>query len=222
MHSLNFSEGLQDCQPFPPSPAVGWGPGRVATATGLVPLSHFTGEVEMDDYGKVELKFGTADKMKIGEMSYTAKVYTGGQSMEELSDFVVHRVENGDVIFNVMTPERGEYVLRLFVKIGVNSRLREFCDYLLISKQRDRNGKFPKDFQARLGPKLPGFASSSLKPTKASGFIRTEYDEVHLGFSRAEDIELSVNFSGEKVKPAEAPLLLSQRESGAFVSYTVR
>ncbi|XP_053379057.1 uncharacterized protein LOC123526583 isoform X3 [Mercenaria mercenaria] len=222
IYKIIFTEGLKECQPFPPSPAVGWGPGRVAVETGLVPLSHFTGEVEMDDYGKAEIKFGTADKMKIGDMYYTAKVYTGGDTMEELPDYVVHRVENGDVIFNVMTPEKGEFVLRLFVKDGIDGKTREFCDYLLISRQIEENGRFPKGFQTRLGPKNPAFATSGLSPTKSSGFIRTEFDEVHIGFSRDEDIELSVNFSGENVKPAEAPLLLSQKEAGAVVTYTVR
>lgn len=217
-----FSTGLEGCKPYPPPPAIGWGPGRVTKETGLVPLSHFTGEIEMDSYGKAEIKFGTADQMKTGDMWYTAKVYRGGETMEELSDFAVHRVENGDLFFNVMTPEKGEYVLRLFVKEGTDNKPREFCDYLLVSKQTEENGQFPKGFQTRLGPKFPAFSSSGLSPTKSSGFIRTSYSEVDIGFSRTEDIELSVNFSGEKVKPAEAPLLLSQKESGAVVIYTVR
>ncbi|XP_060601784.1 uncharacterized protein LOC132755022 isoform X2 [Ruditapes philippinarum] len=222
IYKIIFNEGMYGCKPFPPSPAIGWGPGRVALDTGLVPLSHFSGEIEMDDYGKVEIKFGIADKSSIGDMYYTAKVYTGGETMEELPDYCVHRVENGDVMFNAMTPKRGEFVLRLFVKDGHDGKSREFCDYLLISNQIDENGRFPKGFQARLGPKNPAFAISGLSPTKASGFIRTEMDEVSIGFSRDEDIELSVNFSGEKVKPSEAPLLLTQKENGPVVNYSVR
>ena len=222
IYNLFFSKGLYGCQPFPPSPAIGWGPGRVTIDTGLVPLSHFSGEVLMDDYGKAEIVFGTADKMKIGDMFYTAKVYTGGETMEELPDYVVHRVENGDVKFNVMTPKKGEFVLRLFVKDGHDGKAREFCDYLLISNQKDENGRFPKGFQARLGPKNPAFATSGLCPTRSSGFIQTEMDEVTIGFSRDEDIELSVNFSGEKVKQSEAQFLLSQTESGPVVNYRIR
>lgn len=216
-----FSKGFDKCQQFPPSPSIGWGPGHVAAHSGLVPLSHFTGEVNTDDHGKVEIKFGAADKMKIGEMLYSAKLFTGGANMEEIDDCIVHRVEDGDVIFNVMTPKKGEYVLRLFLKDEVMEKNYEFCDYLLISKQLEENGKFPKGFHSRLGPKV-AFGFSGLAPTKPSGFIKTEQDEVYIGFSRSEDIELSVNLSGEKVKPAEAPLLLSQKECGQMVSYTVR
>lgn len=222
IYKIIFTAGLEGCQPYPPTPAIGWGPGRVTNETGLVPLSHFTGEIDMDDYGKAEIIFGLADKQKIGEMWYTAKVYTGGDKMEELPDLVVHRVENGDVIFNVMTPEKGEFVLRLFVKEGADNKQREFCDYLLISRQIEENGRFPKGFQTRLGPKFPAFTTAGLSPTKSSGFIRTSFNEVDIGFSRSEDIELSVNFSGDKVKQAEAHLLLSQKESGAVVIYTVR
>ncbi|XP_052213451.1 uncharacterized protein LOC127832191 isoform X2 [Dreissena polymorpha] len=221
IYKIIFHEGLYKCPVFPPTPSVGWGPGRVTRATGLVPLSHFTGEVLMDDYGKAEVKFGAAQKGQIGEMSYTAKVFTGGESLEEVMDSVVHRVENGDVIFNVMTPQSGEYVLRLFVKDEDSETVNEFCDYLLVSHQKDSNGKYPKGFQARLGPKK-AFATSGMSPTIPSGYIRTEMPDVNIGFQRSEDIELSVNFSGENVKSADAPRLLSQRENGKWVTYTVR
>lgn len=206
---------------FPPPPEIGWGPVLFTKATGLVPLSDFTGEVIMDDFGKAEIRFGAADKMKIGEMLYSAKLYTGGSKMDEIEDAVVHRVEGGDVIFNVMTPKAEEYVLRLFIKDEVKETNYEFCNYLLISRQREQNGKFPKGYQARLGPKAM-FPFAALSPTKPSGFIKTEQDQVYIGFSRSEDIELSVNLSGEKVKPSEAQLLLSQTESGKLVSYTVK
>ncbi|XP_052760549.1 lim and transglutaminase domain protein ltd-1-like isoform X2 [Mya arenaria] len=221
IYKIVFHEGQYGCPLFPPTPSTGWGPGRVAEATGLVPLSHFTGEVEMDDHGKVEIRFGAAHKDRIGEMLYIAKVYTGGEKMDELPDCAVHRVEDGDVIVNVMTPKKGEFVLRLFAKDINTEKVSEFCNYLLISNQMESNGHFPKGFQTKLGPKA-AFMTSGLTPTTPSGLIRSEHAEVYLGFTRTEDIELSVNFSGENVKPAEAPRLLSQTESGKNVTYTVR
>ena len=168
-----------------------------------------------------QVRFGAAHKDRIGEMIYSAKVFTGGDAMEELPDSAVHRVENGDVIVNVMTPKRGEYVLRLFVKDVGEDTVKEFCDYLLISKQLEENGRFPKGFQTRLGPKA-AFLTSGLTPTAPSGLLRTDSEEVYITFKRSEDIELSINFSGEKIKPADAPRLLSQKESGKFVTYTIR
>ena len=215
------SKGQETCQQFPPPPEVGWGPSLFTKRAGLVPLSDFTGEVFADDFGKAEIKFGAADKMKIGEMHYSAKLYTGGNTMEEIEDCVVHRVEDGDVIFNVMTPKEGEYVLRLFLKDEAMETNYEFCNYLLLSKQREENGRFPKGYRSRLGPKT-AFAYSGLHPTRPSGFIKTEQDQVYIGFSRSEDVELSVNLSGENVKASEAQLLLSQDESGKMVSYTVK
>ena len=177
----------------------------------------------MDDYGRAEIKFGTSDKTKIGSMMYAALMYKAGTNLEELADHVVHRLENGDVIFNVQTPDKGEYVLRLFFRRDVDKgKGEEFCDYFLISNQIEKNGKFPKGFQNRLGAKMPAFASSGLRPVKTSGYVRADNEEVKFGFYRDEDIELSVNLSGEKIKPSDAPLLLSQKEKEELVEYTVR
>lgn len=214
---------MYNCQPYPPTPMIGWGPGRETEKAGLVPLSHFTGEVEMDDHGKAEIKFGQTSERKTTDTTYGARVYTGGETMNEIPDSAVHRVENGDVVFNVMTPDKGEYVVRLFGKDAEEPKAKEFCDYFLLSKQKDNNGKFPKGFQhSKLGAKSPGFATSGLTPTIASGLIKTDSNEVNVGFTRNEDIEMSVNLSGEKVKPADAPLLLRQTESGKDVTYNVR
>jgi hypothetical protein len=136
-------------KPFPPYPAIGWGPGRVAQEMGLVPLSHLSGEVDMDDYGKAEIKFRISDTTRMGELFFAAMVFTGGETMEERPDYCVHLVENGDIIFNVMTPEKGEFVIKLTVKDSPDGNLQEFCDFLLISNQKDENGRFPKGFQER-------------------------------------------------------------------------
>ena len=177
----------------------------------------------MDDHGKAEIIFGAANKSRIGDMTYSAMIYTGGEKTEELPDYAVHRVENGDVIINAMTPDRGEYVLKLFVKredeIGQG---KEICNYLLISKQKEENGHFPRGFTERLGPKFPQFTQSGLIPATPSGFIRTDQDNLRLAFTRTEDVELSLNFSSERIRPAEAPRLLSQQEEGDVVTYLLR
>ncbi|XP_060563538.1 uncharacterized protein LOC132722931 [Ruditapes philippinarum] len=116
---------------------------------GLVPLSHLSGEVDMDDYGKAEIKFRISDTTRMGELFFAAMVFTGGETMEERPDYCVHLVENGDIIFNVMTPEKGEFVIKLTVKDSPDGNLQEFCDFLLISNQKDENGRFPKGFQER-------------------------------------------------------------------------
>ena len=190
---------------------------------GLAPLSHFTGEVLMDDFGKAEIKFGAANKGRIGDMTYFAMLYTGGDKAEELTDQVVHRVENGDVIINVMTPYNGKYVLKLFAKReDERGHGKEICNYFLISKQRDENGHFPRGFTEKLGPKFPQFTQSGLVPAIPTGYIRTDQDHVALAFTRTEDIELSLNFSSEMIRPAEAPRLLSQEEEGDIVKYLLR
>ncbi|KAL4221367.1 hypothetical protein ACF0H5_019626 [Mactra antiquata] len=223
IYKLIFTESMYNCKPYPPMPIIGWGPGRETEKAGLVPLSHFTGEVEMDAHGKAEIKFAQTTERKTTDTSYGAKVYTGGETMNEIPDSAVHRVENGDVVFNVMTPDTGEYVVRLFGKEAEEPKAKEFCDYLLLSKQKDHTGRFPKGFQqSKLGPKSPGFAASGLTPTIASGYIKTDSNEVNIGFKRKEDIEMSVNLSGEKVKPSDAHLLLGQTESGNTVTYNVR
>ena len=218
-----FSKGIKGCSPFPKSPNIGWGPGRHARERGLAPLSHFTGEIEVEDNGKVEVKFGAANKQKLGDMTYFAMLYTGGEKAEELPDHAVHRVENGDVIINVMTPAKGEYILKLFAKREEEKgQGREICNYMLISKQKEENGHFPRGFTERLGPKYPQFLQSGLLPAIPSGFIRTDQDQLRLTFTRSEDIELSLNFSSERIRPAEAPRLLSQEEEGKNVSYILR
>lgn len=218
-----LSKGLSGCLPFPKPPLIGWGPGRTALNRGLVPLSHFTGEVPMDDIGKVEIKFGAVNKQKLGDMTYSAMMYAAGEKMEELPDHVVHRVENGDVIINAMTPERGEFSFKLFAKQeGERGNGKEICNYLLISKQKEENGHFPRGFTERLGPKYPQFLQSGLIPATPSGFIQTDQDVVKLAFTRTEDIELSLNFSSERIRPAEAPRLLSQEEDGDVVTYILR
>ena len=177
----------------------------------------------MDDFGKIEIKFGAAHKQKLGDMTYLALMFSVGQNGEELPDHVVHRVENGDVIINAMTPERGEYMLKLFVKHeDEKGNGQEICNYLLISKQKEENGHFPRGFTERLGPKYPQFLQSGLIPSTPSGFIRTDQEQLKLTFTRTEDIELSLNFSSERIRPAEAPRLLTQEEDGNKVSYVLR
>ncbi|XP_069114562.1 uncharacterized protein [Argopecten irradians] len=217
-----FNSEKENCEPFPECPIIGWGPGRDTIECGLAPMSHFGGEIEAKDTGALEVKFSPVDGKDWSTKTVRAELVKGGNNAEDVSDHVVQRYENGDLIFNVNTPRQGEYALKLFTKDEGEEIDRNFCNYLVTSKQVGENFAFPRGFNEKLGPKK-GAAIAGIKAiSHPTGFLQCEDEEIVLEFKNEKNIDLSLNLSGKMVRPEVAKRLISQEQDGDICRFTVR
>ncbi|KAL3861103.1 hypothetical protein ACJMK2_007175 [Sinanodonta woodiana] len=215
-------DGREGCQPYPETPEIGWGPGKDLLEIGMAPMSHCTGEVKTDENGMAEIKFSQISTGGLSDLAYSAKLYTGGVKQTEIPDRVVHRVENGDVIFNVRAPWREEYALHLFCsKPDEKNGPQNICNYLVVSSQKHHNGSYPKGFQDKLGPSKT-FNEFGITPSHVSGMIYTEVEEVTLSFQKTKNIDLSINLSGGEIKQTDAHRLITRQDTDTEIIIKVR
>ncbi|XP_021364892.1 uncharacterized protein LOC110457720 isoform X2 [Mizuhopecten yessoensis] len=217
-----FTTEKENCEPFPECPVIGWGPGRDTIECGLAPMSHFAGEIEAKDTGALEVKFSPVDGKDWSAKSVRAELVKGGNTAEDLSDHVVQRYENGDIIFNVNTPRQGEYALKLYTKENGEEVDQNFCNYLVTSRQIGENFAFPRGFNEKLGPKKGAMTAGITAISHPSGFIQTEDEEIVLEFQNDNNIDLSLNLSGKMVRPEVAKRLITQEQDGNICRFTVR
>ena len=221
---LVFGNDNDDCEPFPECPIIGWGPGRATMECGLAPMSHFAGEIKQgkDDSGKIEVRFSTTSDKDWNKMQIHGELVQGGSSGEKIPDHVVHRVEDGDVIFNVNTPQAGEYALKLYAKGEKDKDSKNICNYLISSDQKEHNPSFPRGFADGIGPK-PAFDKMGIRAlTYTSGYIETDEEVVELKFQKPEGVELSLSLSGNSIRPEMAKRLVDEETDGDITTYKVR
>jgi len=222
IYKIVFSSVKENCEPFPECPVIGWGPGRGAIECGLAPMSHFSGEIRTKPNGSLEVKFSSVDGKDWSKTSLYAELVKGGKDGEVLSDYVVQRVENGDVIFDVNTPKSGEYALKLYAKDPKDKEGQNFCNYLVTSEQTKENHDFPRGFQDNLGEKEM-FNRWGLKAlTHPTGFIETDEEELVLEFENEQDVDLSLNLSGGTIRPEMAKRLVTEERDGNITRFRVR
>lgn len=211
-----------DVDPFPECPVIGWGPGRTSLECGMAPMSHFGGEIVSPNDGKLEVKFSTVNGKNWNEMDIKGQLIRGGSSPEEVADHVVHRIENGDIIFNLSTPKDGEYAFKVYANEKGDREPKNVCNYLITSKQKQVASPFPRNFSDSLGAKEAFHAMGLKALTHKSGFIETEEEELELVFEKSGDVDLSLNLSGSHVHAEMAKRLISEEINGNRVTYKVR
>lgn len=213
-----------DVDPFPECPVIGWGPGRQAMECGMAPMNHFGGEINAGNDGKVEIKFSAINQKDWNKMDIKGQLIKGGNSPEEVSDHVVHRVENGDIIFNLTTPKEGEYAFKVFANEEGEREPKNVINYLITSKQKHNNAPYPRNFTDRLGAKSVFHAMGVQAVTHESGYIETEDEELELAFQQTgnTDIDLSMSLSGSTIHAEMAKRLISEEKNGRIVKYKVR
>lgn len=223
IYKLVFGKDDDSIDPFPECPIIGWGPGRAMMEFGLAPMSHFGGEIKNKDDGKIEVKFGTTSDKDLSKVKIHGELVKGDGESEVLPDHVIHRVENGDVIFNVNTPKTGEYALKLYAKGERDKEAKNICNYMITSEQKGENYAFPRGFQGGLGPK-EAFNSLGLRAlSHESGMIETDEEVLEISFEKTkENIELSLSLTGNTIRPEMAKRLIEETVEGNIVTYKVR
>nr|XP_022341994.1 uncharacterized protein LOC111135861 isoform X3 [Crassostrea virginica] len=223
IYKVVFGKDNDSIEPFPESPIIGWGPGRAMMEFGLAPMSHFGGEIKNKDDGKIEVKFGTTSDRDWNKVKIHGELVKGGGESEVLPDHVIHRVENGDVVFNVNTPKSGEYALKLYAKGDRDREAKNICNYMISSEQKGENFAFPRGFQNGLGPK-EAFNSLGLRAlTHESGMIETDDEVLEISFEKTQDnVELSLSLTGNTIRPEMAKRLIEETVEGNIVTYKIR
>ncbi|XP_076086199.1 uncharacterized protein LOC143056904 isoform X2 [Mytilus galloprovincialis] len=211
-----------DVDAFPECPVIGWGPGRAAVECGMAPMSHFGGEIIPANDGKLEIKFSTVNDKDWNKMDIKGQLIRGGSAPEEVSDHIVHRVENGDIIFNLTTPKKGEYAFKVYANEEGDREPKNVCNYLITSNQKQENTPFPRNFSECLGEK-EAFRAMGLKAlTHQSGYIETGDEELEIAFQKIGDIDLSLNLSGSLIHAEMAKRLISEEVNGDKITYKIR
>lgn len=223
IYKLVFGKEDDSIEPFPECPIIGWGPGRATMECGLAPMSHFAGEIKNIDGGKIEVRFGTTSDKDWSKMKIHGELVKGGSENEPIPDHVIHRVENGDVIFNVNTPKSGEYALKLYAKGERDKESKNICNYIVSSEQKGENYAFPRGFQGGLGCKDAFNAMGLRALTHESGMIDTDEEVLEIAFEKTqENVELSLSLTGNTIRPEMAKRLIEESVDGNIVTYKIR
>jgi hypothetical protein len=107
------------------------------------------------------------------KLEFLHKLTRDGVNEDTLQQYVFHRVQQDRVVFNVLTPEKGEYALQLYAKEADSSgSFGNVCNYLLdCDAEPEENTPFPEVVNGRLGP-TPQADDFKLNPaTHPSSFV---------------------------------------------------
>ncbi|XP_035828905.1 hillarin-like [Aplysia californica] len=222
LYKIRFFKAKDKCLPFPNMPDLGWGPGQYATQLGLSALSHCSGEVKASWCGEAEISFEVCDYNRMGNPMFYGRLSRSGTKEERLKDRVVHRVENGRVIFNVKLPKRGEYSLSLDGTSGKKPTPRNFANYMVVSDQRPSQAGYPRGFDEGIGKK-PACDRFDIVPiSHKSGLIYVKQDEFELCFKTPLGTELSLSVIGSDVMVSDSRRLVSETVEGDMMKYKIR
>lgn len=135
-----------DCRPLPQNPRKEWGPGSDTISMGMEPLTHKRGKINVDD-GEVEVKFALKE-----DRDFLHRLTT--EDNKTLDNYTVHRIENGEVIFNARVPGKGQYMLSIMAKENdQDGGYPSVCNYLLRCEEEfPPLEPFPEIPNGELGP----------------------------------------------------------------------
>lgn len=192
-----------------------WGPGQATQNLNMIPLTHEKGIVEAKD-GEAEIRFYVPNDMEF--LTHFSKC-EDGEEVQKLQNFVLHRIENNEAIFNVRVPETGDYTLNIYAaEKSPDAKLENVCNYLVKCKETPVDGhEFPHFHQSRLGPTSHfhrlGLSIYDWEPEHSAYITADESGECNI------DIQLSKNID---FKPCLK--LQSQNETrdvSDYVSYYI-
>ncbi|GFO42476.1 kyphoscoliosis peptidase, partial [Plakobranchus ocellatus] len=222
LYKIRFFKAKEKCLPFPSMPELGWGPGPYSMQLGLSPLSHCSGEVKANTLGEAEISFEVCDYNRLGNPMFYGTLCKSGSNDEKIKDRVVHRVENGRVIFNVKLPKRGEYSLAIDGTSGKKPTPRNFANYMLVSDQRLGQTSYPRGFDEGIGRKL-ACSRFDIEPlSHSSGLIHVQQEEFEISFKVSPDSELSLSLIGSDVMVSDSRRLVSESRTEDTIRYKIR
>ncbi|XP_076472308.1 uncharacterized protein LOC143301800 [Babylonia areolata] len=222
LYKMRFLKAKENCTPFPEMPTLGWGPTPYANEMALKPITHHAGEVHTNQRGDAEIAFAINDLTMIAKPAFFGKLKRPGMKDEYLKDRLVHRIEDGKVIFNVKLPKKGEYSLSLngYSTKG-KDKPRNFANYMVVSEQKQYLEPFPPGFEQGLGRK-PACEKLGVVPVSHHvGLIYTEERLVSLSFQKPDDVELSATLIGTEIVLSDSYRLVTEDVQGDVIIFTV-
>ena len=222
LYKIRFHKAKEKCVPYPDMPTLGWGPTPYAGELGIKSLTHHTGEVRASQRGDTEISFTINDSSCLAKPAFFGRLRKPGMRDEHLKNRLVHRVEDGKVIFNVKLPKKGEYALSLngFSK-KANGKSRNFANYMVVSDQKQYLEPFPPGFHEGLGKKPACERVGLIAVSHSGGMIYTDQEEVSISFQKTQPIDLSVSVVGSEVVVSDSRRLVSEKVQGDVITYTV-
>jgi hypothetical protein len=101
-------EAAQNAKPYPENTRNEWGPGHDLEDIGLRPLTHHDGIISTKT-GETEIRFRAVKRVEI-----LAQLHNDKKTAEDLSGYVIHYIDNDEVVVIAKFPEKDDYVLNIF------------------------------------------------------------------------------------------------------------
>ena len=207
--------------PFPDMPVLGWGQTLYSEEMGLKSLTHHTGEVRTTPRGEIEIAFAINDPSLIAKPLFFGKVKKPGMKDEHLQDRLVHRVEDGKVIFNLRLPKKGEYSLSLWgYSSKAKGKSRNFFNYMVVSEQNEFLEPFPPGFDDGLGKKSSCERLELSALSHPSGLVHTDHSKVEMSFTKSPTVGVSATLIGHQIVLSDSHRLVTEAEQGDVVTFT--
>jgi hypothetical protein len=180
---LTSAKAANNCKPLPKNPRSEWGPGYDLENAGLRPLTHKEGMIKAAD-GEAELRFEADSNVEI-----LAHLHSDKKTKEDLKRYVLHRIEETEIVINVKVPEKDDYVLSVYAGRHNDKEaatLKSVCSYSIsASKAAADPTPFPRVLNGRFGQIKNNPSTFEVKPVShPSAFITApdNGDQLNLTF----------------------------------------
>ena len=121
-------EAMQNCDPLPIVPSIGWGLGREFEDSGLECVSHSDALINLDHETVTFVRFALP---KDRSVAVGAKLLKTDMSHDELSNHVTVEHDTEHAVVQISPPIEGEYALQIFVTEEGAERKKNVCNFLM-------------------------------------------------------------------------------------------
>ena len=210
--------------PLPNCASGEWGPSKGRRHFGLVPLTHATGVVNVDNDAEVRFKLPRA-------LHFLCKLRMNGVEDHILERFIAHNVHDNQLTVRIRPPQPGQYGLDIYARpeeAADNHTLAHACKYLLnctrveevIDLPVSKVDKASAMSQERWGP-APQFQEFGMKTISHSEpkFERTDPAPLVIEIGHHDNLKLSYRLIREPDEDCREKVVM--KESGKKVKFTI-
>lgn len=198
---INCDKKREDCKKIPKMGMKMYGPNSLTSYLGMIPVSS-SGKIKSYD-GEIEVRFRLDGKGK--DLQFVHKL-VDKDGDERYNQYLLHTVENGEVIFNARLPDKGYYGLDIFAKRSSDEgSFPCVCSYLIACKEKHPDAEaYTKISNGRLGPREL-FSTLGLETSNGQSAIMkaSESGTLELSFKTSQKLTLLPKLYRKKEEMSE-------------------